>query len=122
MDTTTNTPANVYGAFYNGLTEIGLNYNDVITNYKYVGGDNGSHKKYFELITKTTPITRPPHITHCICGHYIKENCYITDGNGNVLVLGNKCIKRFIKKSGRTCETCGEPHKNRKVNKCNRCR
>jgi hypothetical protein len=36
--------------------------------------------------------------------------------------LGNSCIKRFIKKSGRTCETCGEPHKNRKVNMCNKCR
>ena len=94
MDTTTNTPDNVYGAFYNGLTARGLKYNEVINNYKYVGGDNGSHKKYFDLINKNAPLTRPPHTNNCICGHYIKENCYITDGNGNVLVLGNSCIKR----------------------------
>ena len=30
--------------------------------------------------------------------------------------MGNCCIKKFIEKSGRTCERFREPHKNRKNN------
>jgi hypothetical protein len=108
--------------FYNGLFELGWNPPWVVRNFKYAGGDKGSHKKYFDLVNKTTPLTKPPHTDRCVCGHYIKENCYITDGDGTVLVVGNKCIKRFITKSGRTCETCGGNHRNRTINKCNKCR
>ena len=53
------------------------------------------------------------------------ENCYIADKNNeNVIVIGNCCIKSFLSedKSGRTCEKCGSPHKNRVCNRCNSCR
>ena len=38
-----------------------------------------------------------------------------------IIVLGNCCIKKFIPSSGRTCEECDEPHRNRKHNICNSC-
>ena len=61
----------------------------------------------------------------CICQHSIKENCYITNkDNTCILVLGNCCIKHFLPegKSRRTCEDCGNIHRNRVVNRCNNCR
>ena len=61
----------------------------------------------------------PDAVDECVCGHFIQQNCYITDGK-QILVLGNCCIKKFNPKSSRTCEDCGNPHKNRKVNKCNK--
>jgi hypothetical protein len=34
---------------------------------------------------------------NCICGHNIKERCYIiNDVNGHILLVGNICVKRFI--------------------------
>ena len=41
-----------------------------------------------------------------------------------ILTLGNCCIKKFLskEKSGRTCEKCGLPHKNRIFNMCNFCK
>jgi len=33
---------------------------------------------------------------HCICGHFIKEKCFIENVvNGNRTVVGNYCIKKF---------------------------
>ena len=54
-------------------------------------------------------------------GQYIKRNCYIEKDN-DVIVIGNCCIKRFMKKSGRTCSVCEAPHRNIKTNYCNRCK
>jgi hypothetical protein len=106
--------------FIKGLQEYNLTYNDIIkNNWKYCGGDSGRHHNYYKLCYPNDD--QPPHENECICGHFIEENCYITDGKEK-LVLGNCCIQKFIPKSSRTCETCGKPHKNRKVNKCNNCR
>jgi hypothetical protein len=63
----------------------------------------------------------PEYDNKCICGHFIQENCYITDGE-NILIWGNCCINRFIEKSGRTCSNCNQSHRNRKNNLCNKCR
>ena len=63
----------------------------------------------------------PEHTDRCVCDHFIQENCYITNDT-DMIVVGNCCIKKFVNKSGRTCDKCGEPHKNRVVNRCNLCR
>ena len=108
--------------FINGLKEYNISYNDIINGvWKYCGGDSKHHKKYFELQTFYKSDKHPPSVCMCICGHKIIENCYITDET-NILVLGNCCIKRFIPKSGRTCDKCGESHRNRIINRCNTCR
>jgi len=106
--------------FIEGLKEYNLTMKDM-NDFVYRGGDNGSHYKYYKLLYKTD-ITFP-HKDSCICGHYIKNNCYISNGN-QLLTLGNCCIKRFIpkEKQRRTCECCGCSHKNRKNNLCNICR
>lgn len=94
-----------------------------LDNWKYAGGDKKQHNNYFNLIFKDKEIERPEKVSKCLCNHDIVENCYIYNEKLNKLVvLGNCCIKRFFKKSGRTCEICGESHQNRKDNKCSDCR
>jgi len=109
-----------FDLFKKGLKEkYNLTYEDVRDNYKYCGGNSKSHLNYWVLINKDKEL--PKKENSCVCSHKIQENCYITDGN-NILVLGNCCIKAFVVKCNRTCENCGETHRNRKDNKCNKCR
>ena len=104
--------------FLKGWLKEGMTVED-LKDWKYCGGDRGRHLNYFDL--SCPDWERPPHSYECVCGHSIQENCYITNGQ-ELLVLGNDCIKKFIPKSGRTCELCGSSHKNRKVNLCNKCK
>lgn len=106
--------------FLKGLKEYGLTYEDIIkSNYRYCGGSSGRHLNYFKLIS---PNEELPDLTdECVCGHHIKENCYITNGE-EILILGNCCIKKFIHYKNRTCELCNNTHSNRKKNRCNNCR
>ena len=106
--------------FINGLLEYGLDYNTAVKDFKYAGGSGQQrHRNYYKLVFKNDKY--PVHKHNCICGQEITENCYIWNGS-MILTLGSCCIKRFIPKCGRTCEICDEPHKNRIVNRCNRCR
>jgi len=106
--------------FIEGLKNYSLSLDDIKNgNWKYCGGNAGSHLNYFKMCRKNSPL--PESVAHCVCGHHIKDNCYITDGK-KFLILGNCCIKKFIPKSSRTCEKCEKPHKNRIVNRCNKCR
>jgi hypothetical protein len=106
--------------FINGLTNYGLSYEQIkMSGWKYCGGNKGRHLKYFNLSCPGESV--PDKENECVCGHKIEENCYITNGT-DILILGNCCVKRFIDKNSRSCETCGGLHKNRLVNRCNRCR
>lgn len=102
-----------------------LSLEEVKKQYKYCGGseEKSSHEKYFKLCFPNK--LKPESKTNCLCGHKIKHNCYITTNDlsyDKIVVLGNCCIKRFITKIGRTCEKCGNPHKNKTDNLCNNCR
>jgi hypothetical protein len=104
--------------FTNGLKQYNLTQEELI-NWKYCGGNTGSHLNYFRLcFGDKEPL--PEHTNKCICGHPITENCYIENGE-ELIVLGSCCVKRFITKR-RTCGICNEPHKNIKINRCNDCR
>ena len=106
--------------FIKGLQNYDLTYDEIKNNnWRYCGGSTGRHFNYFKLCFEDQNL--PDSTNECVCGHRIKENCYITDEE-HILVLGNCCIKKFIPKSSRTCEKCGEPHKNRVVNRCYDCR
>ena len=86
---------------------------------KYIGGDKGRHARYWKMLYNDESF--PPKQQKCICGHIIKENCYILYED-KILVVGNKCIKKFTPNYNRTCEICGETHKSRKVNRCKNCK
>jgi len=113
-------PMDLTKRFKDGLINYNLSYEEILeNNWKYCGGTNGRHYNYYRLLFNDAPF--PDKTTKCICGHKIKENCYITDST-RILTLGNCCIKKFIEKNTRTCEKCGNQHKNRVVNRCNQCR
>ena len=90
-----------------------------LDDWKYCGGNLGRHYNYWVLQYGNTPL--PEEEIECVCYHPIKEQCYITNGE-ELLVLGNCCIQKFVAKCTRTCERCGDPHKNRIINRCNNCR
>ena len=116
----TNTNDKLSQAFINGLKEMDLDYLDVKENWKYYGGNKGSHLNYYRLITND-PL--PEQFHKCVCNHTIKENCYITNPEETeLIIIGNCCIKKFIDKKGRTCSNCKAPHKKRKDNLCTDCR
>ena len=102
-----------------GPERVNLTFEEIATKWKYCGGDFENHLSYFKLRFPKREL--PDHRDHCVCGHYIERNCYITNGD-EILVLGNCCIKRFMKHSSRSCEVCDKPHKNRVVNFCNNCK
>jgi len=114
---------------YHLLNDYGLGVNEFINNFKYCGGDTGSHFRYWTIAKKKNE-QRPPHKNYCICDHYIQENCYVVDKRDRdreqrkIVVIGNCCIKRFLPRDsqGRTCEICEKPHRNRKDNLCKDCR
>lgn len=107
--------------FYLGMEQLGVSREDLEKNYKYAGGDHKEHLNYWNLLYGTD-VERPPQGYVCPCTTKIKWNCYIT--NGVIFhVVGNCCIKKFMpNRSGRSCEECNAPHKNRKDNLCNSCR
>ena len=108
--------------FERGLIKHNLSLEEIKNgDWKYAGGCQGRHLNYFNLIKQTKDLKMPLKVDKCICGHHIEENCYITNGD-RIIVLGNCCIKKFIPKNTRTCSECGEPHKNRIVDRCNECR
>ena len=113
----------VYRKFIDGLKRHGLTLEEVSNNWRYCGGDRRPrHISSWKMFNKGKMLPFPAKEHHCVCEHPIVENCYITDGNGWILVVGNCCIEHFVEKSGRICETCGATHRNRNVNKCKDCR
>jgi len=109
---------NLSEKFIKGLEQYGLKLHD-LKDWRYLGGNKGRHLNYYHLACGTENL--PEFNSRCVCGHKIEENCYI--GNEvNLLILGNCCIKKFIEKNGRRCCICRNPHRNIKIDKCNKCR
>ncbi len=105
--------------FENGLAKYDICLEDLRENWKYCGGETGRHLNYYNIVCPDEEILE--HEDKCVCGHRIKENCYITDGRF-IITIGNCCIKKFLKNTTRTCELCGASHRNRKDNRCKTCR
>lgn len=111
--------------FHNSLRELSSDKSSLyIDEWVYAGGDSGRHLKYFDI--RYSAGKQPPmHSSHCLCSHYIVENCYIENTITNLLVIvGNCCIKKFLNENNknRTCGICRTPHRNRKINLCSSCR
>jgi hypothetical protein len=100
----------------NGAHWVGYNPN------RYMHYHRNSHYNYFML--RFPDYEFPEQRFECVCDHAIVENCYIYHEEKGFLVLGICCIKRFMDAdlTGRTCDKCKRPHKNRKWNLCNDCK
>tara|TARA_B100001093_G_C26241583_1_gene764636 strand:+ start:58 stop:456 length:399 start_codon:yes stop_codon:yes gene_type:complete len=105
--------------FITGLDRLNLSYKDLKKNWYYMGGECGNHLTYFRTYYGDEEL--PEHSDYCICGHKIKNNCFITDGD-YVLSIGESCVNKFVPKLNKICEGCGSSHRNRKDNKCKKCR
>ena len=88
--------------FLTGLKKYNLDYEEVKKNWYYMGGENGIHKKYLNKYFNDDII--PEHNNFCICGHKIKNNCYITDGEF-VLSIGESCVNKFVRKLNKIWRT-----------------
>lgn len=107
--------------FEDGLIARGFDPVVIKETWKYCGGDHDAHANYYQQEFNHVP--EPSHEAECVCGKDIKRNCYICDeSDKDTLVVGNCCIKRFMKKCGRTCSQCSAPHRNTANNLCNGCR
>jgi len=118
-----NIKTKLHKAFINGclLYDPIIDINN-INEYYYMGGNYGSHKKYFELLFPTNEL--PDFSNTCVCGHKIQKNCYISkvEPNLNFYIIGSCCINKFVHNKHRTCSMCRNTHKNKKTNLCNKCR
>lgn len=78
------------------------------------------HNNYY--VNNFSKIFHRPEVRHhCLCGHYIKNQCYIYNKKLKMAyVIGNCCIERFVK--GKRCFKCGAKHQNRITKYCNVCR
>jgi hypothetical protein len=122
-------PKYLYGLYQHGIT-FKVHREEMI----YFGGDIGKHDEYFiemcEILGLDNKLARPDEKDQCICGVGIEENCYIVfedDPSGRKktqLIIGNCCIKRYIKveKRSKLCFNCDTRHTNYKSSFCDSCR
>jgi len=110
---------NISKRFISGLAKLDLTMEDIKNDWYYMGGEQGQHLKNFKKINKH--LNLPPHGDRCICGHRIKNNCFITNGT-DIHAVGTACALRFVPKLDRICDDCGAKHRNRKDCKCKTCR
>lgn len=67
----------------------------------------------------------PPYTNRCVCTKKIEENCWIMNKETcEVFVVGNHCVKRFLKKENwklKRCMGCGDPCLKRTSDFCDIC-
>ena len=109
-----------------------------IYDYIFVGGSRGANFKYLKQLCKDNKFLNDSinvdclnfnGLTNCICGHIIKELCFIIKKTDelifdNFIIIGNCCIKHWNggKKLKKNCSICGNTHRNSKNNICSICR
>ena len=132
-------------ALKNGLEENGYTIEELQKDWIYCGSNGGPSQRHGGIIMahpgrleywkqhcrhRGMPDCLPDWDNYCPCKQkLITENAYLTtkkrqeDGEYHYMIIGSCCIKSFMPDGlSKICEDCGEPHKNRKDNKCNDCR
>ena len=104
--------------FKTGLKKYNISLEDLKQNWWYMGGNSKSHLIYFK---NNYNENLPEFDNYCICGHKIKTNCYITDGD-NVLICGENCIANILNNKKKSCIKCNTIHRNKMDNLCKVCR
>jgi len=112
---------NLWRGFSQGLIAQGYNPNEVVRTFNYAGGSGSrAAKNYFDTANPDWEMPRDE--SRCVCGHWIKNNFWISDGV-NIITVGSCCIERWMPNGmKRTCECCKQVHRNLKDNQCNDCR
>lgn len=86
-------------------------------------GSNKSHTKIPYCWKGKVKI--PVYTDRCVCTKKIEENCWIMNKEtGEVLTVGNHCVKRFLKKENwklKRCMGCGVPSLKRSSEFCDNC-
>ena len=103
------------------MEELGYKKTDFYK-FKYIGS---SKKGIISDCWRHLECKVPKQQDFCLCTKEIRENCYIyNQETGEILSIGNHCIKRFIGENptGNRCDKCGDRHRNTKNNYCNKCR
>jgi hypothetical protein len=109
--------------FINGLIKLGYDSYDIINNWIFLC-DNGKkfEKKKWDCITNGAKI--PKYSNNCICGHYIKKQCYISNREKNkFLIVGSCCRKQFMScDSLSICLNCALEPREKKCDYCFDCK
>ena len=107
------------------IEQMDYNWEDFKKEHIYIGGDKYPKTSYFMKCRERYPqffLIPPDHQEQCICKTPIVEQCYIMNINtGNILVIGNECIKIFDFDTKRYCD-CGKALNNSKYQVCKYCR
>ena len=101
------------------LSKLGLELND-IQEYRRAGGDQARRVPSATFLQNFgKDVKLPKHQDHCLCGHFIRERCYLcppeSNNVDNIIAVGNHCIRQFgFKPALRgklenkiTCDLCG---------------
>jgi len=108
------------------IEEMKLDWNEFKKEHTYVGGNEGCRLNYFKECKKRYypqfNLIQPDVQQTCICKTPIVEQCYIMNiNNGDILVIGNECIKHFEFDTKRYCD-CGKALNTSKYQVCKNCR
>ena len=101
----------------NGLAEYNLTFKD-LNNYVRCGRTPADCKPDKVFVDRFGDVKPPEHRYVCLCGHRIKEQCYLCPENSkdvnDIIVVGNHCIDTWGFKRAKwgkcakvECKLCG---------------
>ena len=107
------------------VEQLGYKWEEFIKEHVYIGGNKMPKLYYFRKCTERYSqmnIDSLRHEERCMCNTPIVEQCYIMNINtGNILVIGNCCIKIFDFDTKRYCD-CGKALNTSKYQTCKNCK
>ena len=135
--------------FIKGLKEYDLTLDELNeTGWHYIGGNHKQFLRHFKLLklqysieyiirkaknydssqdtfcnNSNNTIVDGGEWRNCVCHEPIYNLCFIANATREeFFIIGNCCIKSFIKANTITCEECGNKHRNKIKNLCNDCK
>ena len=135
--------------FIAGLLEYNLTLDELNkTGWHYIGGNHKQFLRHFKLLklkysieyiirnaknydsaqdtfcnNSNNTIVDGGEWRNCVCHEPIYNLCFIANATREeFFIIGNCCIKSFIKANTITCEECGSEHRNKIKNLCNDCK
>ena len=81
-------------AFYGNFRDLyNVDRDALEKNWKYHGHLQDVEDRQYGVHSLNIPI--PAYTNRCICGHYIKTNCVVSDGT-HAVVVGTTCVDKFM--------------------------